>query len=428
MKKRINLLALANAVHSVYAYHRIVVSLEKNGYDVKFVGLSPRRWNESKTDHVGCAFGELKYKYQEIPRTIYRQEKLTTGKNYKNQFKKSIKLIISFIKNIQDKEKIDVFIADSDRHIPILISKYLAINKIPTVLIDHGLGNGFIYPHIYKNVFRKKIIDIFRLLIYKLPAILKRKNDFEDFCGDLRVKLFGENGKYFICSFCRINSGFFQKFGIDKKNIFETGYPYFDEVYDNVLKIDKSDVNHYHKLKKILFVSSGFGIWNKEIKNDFYENAIYFKKKYGKGLNVFLRLKQGENIRKQFSQMKFDDNRILSYKAVQKYDLIVGDASMVLLEAIAFSRPVIVLRNKKAVLVDEIVDEVWKKYLDVIIVKNIDELRESLNKALSLEYRKSIYDNFLKYKQEILNGFDGKASERVAKVILKAVWNPEAKS
>lgn len=416
MRKKINLLVLANAIHSVESYRQVASSLKKQGFEVNVLGLSPRKWNESKFDNVGTSFTKHKYKYYEIPRINYKTEKLVTGKKYKNQFKKSIDTILNFLENILKKEKVDVFVTDGDRHIPILISKYLSSRGIPTVLIDHGLGNGFSYALVYKNIIRKKIIDASRLIFYKIPTLLKKQNDFEAFLDNPRIKLFGENEKCFLCSFCKINSSFYKKYEVNTNNIFDTGYPYFDKVYQESFKEKKIG----RKTKKVLFVSTGFGIWKKELGEDFYNKAESFKTMKGKNLDIFVRLKPGEKFPSERKSVKFDDNRIMSYKAVRNYDLVVGDASMVLLEALLLKKPVVILRNKKAVLVDKIVLEVWRKYLDVIAVDDAQELKNVLKIALSRSYQLKIYENFLKYKNEILNGFDGKAASRVAKVILKA--------
>lgn len=434
MMQKLTILSLASNFNAVKSFNQICTSLKKDGIKVELIGLSPYQWIPYEKDKISAEYEKKTNKIFELP-NYFRKNQDLTKTSHRDQILKSYSQINDLIYKIVNKYKPDVFLTDGDRQLSIITSLlFKKYSKHKTVLMEHGFYFSD-YMNIYQNTIHKKMIDIYRFFRYSIKENFDRHvnkmTELEIFLSHLKINLWGEN-KFsdYVCLASKKEKEVMEKFGVESKKLIVTGYPYVDELYKftRLLKKTKSRGNIK---KKILFISSGVGWWNKNDGIMFYERFLEARENLiNLGYDVFLRLKPGEDVfsflpkylcaKLKKQKIKFDDNKIISYKSVLKYDLVIGDLSFMLLESVAVGKPIIIFENYPAKRYKIFIDEMWRKYLNARIIDNVDELIKGVSGCLSDRYIKLLQANFKENQDKLIGEYDGRATERMAKVVLQA--------
>lgn len=436
MRKKFVVLSLANAPHSVETYHEVLQNLKKRHFKIKHIGLTSRQWLPSESPHTGLVYKKYGYRFYEIPRPNFGKIPVVVGSGYKKEFKTSFFLIVDFIDMLIRRYEPDIFVMDGSRYLSLLFLKRLKQRlNIPVVFIEHG-NTDFDYIKVYKNIYWKKVVDVYRFFRYDLRDWFKKTflhfDDIQIYYSDPRIMLYGENGSDYICAFSQMTYDCFVKFGINRKKVRLTGYPYFDKLHRLQRKF--SSVVPKRKGKRILIVSSGLASVYRAEAVRFYRFVIKIKETLGDEYEIFLRLKPGVDPHKFLPRtlmknlddvgIRYDDNRKPSYRAVQKYDLVIGDPSMVLLEAIIFRKPIVIFQISALEAVEIFVQRFWREEFNAKTVATVTDLIKFLKGDIE-EYKNMLWKNFKKNEGAIMGKFDGRSAERIADVILEAVNSTE---
>ncbi len=434
MNKKISIISLACAPFAVEAYDETVKCLEKKGCEITHIGFSVKNWIPSDYHDVSMTYRKFNYPVFVIPRVNPESMQIACVPDYRFEFQRSFAEIHKWLVAMIRQYHPDIFLIDNERPVTILIAKMLKEDaRIPVIAFGY---HSFIYSYnrIYRNIYWKKIIDLFRLFKYGIPKRIKRllgKNDWEIFVSCPKVDLFGENESDIICSASGIDTKTMIKYGVSASKIIEVGSPYFDKAvnYKNKFRtlVDK------RSKKKILIISSAFAYGNKsKIINNYYELVCRMVNKLSDKYDFYLRFKPSvmlpdflpKRIKKIINKIKTDDNSKTAYEAIYHYDLIMGDVSFVLYEALIGKRPIAMFNYRQPQNVSEI--NFLKKEVGIkeIKIENTDsEIDSIISVAFSKKYLELILKNFKNQEYNLFYKLDGKCGERAAAIITKTLSN-----
>ncbi|MCH8118436.1 MAG: glycosyltransferase [Planctomycetes bacterium] len=411
------IMSLGEVFYVIVAYDEVVRSFESKGIRVRHIGISTDLWC-SPENHIGVSnYESFGYDCYYLPRISGFRTSVWYTPDLTREFEDSLSSIRDFMDRLLYDFEPDVFlIADDMGIIEVFIMQYLESRKIPIVFVEHGPAFGCLSKEKFQIKERKAQDWVNR--DYHLPC----------------VNPIGCNGKYLICSFSDLLKQFQINYGVDPAIIRDTGFPYYDKVFEQKGKYVKTKTNGR---KKVLIISDGRGkfhgdhITSAKIGYRFMIDTI---KVLQNDYDVFLRLKPGEvlksfldsQILKELNDCKFDfdDNSVESYKAIQKYDLVMGKDSTVLLESIILGIPTILIRleNDPYVTVLKLSNgAMMKDIVGVLTISDVSELKESMKKAFSDGYVRVCTEKLIENYRYFFGKLDGKMSERVGAVIIEAI-------
>jgi len=247
-----------------------------------------------------------------------------------------------------------------------------------------------------------------------------------------KVNKFGLNGDYLICTYGQLTSNVLIQHGVKSSLIRGTGYPYLDRFV--VASKERRPTRRSNGRPRLLIVSTGHGIFGDLLgARRFYDFLSDIISPLGRDYEIVLRLKPGEDVtlfldddrieQLRSLSLKYDDNTVPSLQALPQYDLVLGDASSVLLEAIILNIPVIVFsysgsfqtRYKCSM------ESILRNDLGILALESASEAPSAMKYALSIEYAAELRSRLETNSEFLFNGLDGQASDRVGRVMLEAL-------
>lgn len=404
LQKNLRIVSFALTRAMVDAYFETIKRLERHGYRVNHVGLVDPNCPQ------GSTVAEVAYRQYHWPVT-----KISPGLSHQ--------ALREFIERFCNHYQPDVFLIDNERPLMVSIIKIISEKKIPIVFIGNCPFSPT--PLIYNNWFLrllKKSVDAIK--IFFLPSLLTVPP--------------GCQGDYEMCVYAGKDFLTLRKYGVNEKRIHLTGYPYFDKAFKKAIKQKQK-----RKLKKILIVSTGWGILTNCLENalNFYNFVIQIANvaKRQNRYSFFLRLKPGEDINSFLPQDKIEKikscgislikTETRSLDILNKYDGIIGDASQVLIEALILRKPILVFKygqTKSSIYnsYNKDIKELWQEKLHVLTLERPAEILSFLPHFFSKKYLNDLRVGFKKEEKELFCKLDGKAGKRVADVIMDAVNRP----
>lgn len=436
--KHINIISLASDRHVVYSYHEAILSLQSRHISVDHIGLATDLW------YAGSAYEEytkLGYKVYHVPRPSLCTIPWWHAIEIRVELAKSLKAVQTLLAQVINLHTTTVFlIADDTGPLEVFIIQYLNMGKVPVVLLEHGYDFATQQDRKFYYSIKTKIMDSYRRLKKKgstvfhdffIPPIERKA--VEDVDALLpKVKPFGHNGDYLIGSFCQMSRHLLVKYGVKSTIIRDTGYPYFDRFVKLSQSIERQN-SVAISIPKILVISTGFGIHGQKKRAETFYNFFLCVLEHLNGkYDVYLRFKPGEQVsaflnpdllkRLEGAKIHFDDNSKPSIETIQSYDLVMGEASMMLFEAIICHKSAVLfsydysLENKYRITHSTIL----KENLGVLNLNIPEKAEETIRKALSAEYKENIFSRLKENEFYLFNGLDGKAGNRVGEIILEA--------
>jgi hypothetical protein len=446
--KEIRLLSIASAFHVVSAYHGICESLKTKGYDVYHLGIDTDNWYARNARQSYQGFG---YNVISLPRPSKEIAPWWQTSNISLEANDALDEISQCINKISTEFKPNCFlIADDSGPLEVFLMQLLDSKQVKIVLIEHGLGNVFnhhsnlLVDKSLKNAVHKIHGGLKRLLFKLKKTIFSANSSDEKNSKHAKherlhqnrlpaVKPFGTNLNCCVCAYSKLTYDLLHKsHKIPSERLFLTGYPYFDQLFRTreLLSQNKSLTNKTKEKAKILFVSTGYGMFgNYNRANEYYKCLVNMIRQIDKQFDIFIRLKPGEKwsfflaneILEELSILKFsvDDNTIPFQKSVLNYDLVIGEASTTLLESIALWIPVILIKydinSKKRYKLSW--EDIFSELLKVRVLTCYDNIAVEINKSLLQENNDSVQDNFIKNQDVLFYKIDALSSERIGGVI-----------
>lgn len=403
----------------------IITGLSKKFDSVSHIGLSLEMW-------YGGTVSKIYRKYNRKLYTLPRVDK--SGKDWWHDkdniyhYLQSAHSIITLVRNIIKTENPDIIIlADDVDPIEVLIIRLFEERGIPVVVLEHGYGKALQRIKDIKLLTTTlatapRTIEFYLLIVLSklLRVILNVSFDIPIYTNS-----FGRNGNYPICTISELTTNIYLKMGIKKNRLFNTGFPYWDNLF--AIRLENNAKPRYirKKIIKILFISTGWGKFNRTNREDgFYNMVLKLNINSSQKYKFFLRLKPGSKLlsrhKKQLQKanISLDDNSIPSRAAISKYDLIIGSDSSVLLEAALLDIPVLYLNNTDGVNPNPYHEIILKENLNIKPLNLKHNLYEQINTSLSKTYRNKVTESVKLNAKNILNGFDGQSGTRVVDVII----------
>lgn len=411
--KKITVMSHALTPQSVGSFQTIVANLERRGFEINHIGVTESSTMKNVRKATGAA-------YQKFLKNVYVLPDIDD-----HNFVPNVEKIIA-------RHKPDVFLTDNERIISVFLINYLQEKMVPSVMVDHGYLSK--PPLIYMNPFCRMFKHQFDMLRnYRIRN--NRHLDLKQKVKLLMSNPSGTKGDYLICAGNMLNKNNYLKFGVPEKRITLTGFSYFDNVVSYKKSLPPPHSLIPARRKKILIISSGIGMITGKRKDaetfaDFVINAACL---LSRDFDLTMRFKPGENIFSMLSpltsqklksaHLMFDNLQDKSYQAVASHDLVMGDASFVLLEALIFHKPVIVFRYHSSSLYDYHLDYFFKTRSGMLILDNPPQVQEYVVTAFSKGYQHLLKENLKKNESDFFTKLDGHAGERVADVIQKTLIN-----
>ncbi len=437
----ITVISTASNRHVVDSYHEAIQSLKSGNVVFRHIGLASDLWYLGDAHGAYCDYG---YEVYDFPRPSGSTTPWWHTANIEQEVIESLGSIKDFVNHLIRSYAPNAFLIADDRGpMEVFLIKIFNDKHIPVVLLEHGYG--FSFPQEATFTFQQRIGKIMENMYGSLKkrgkSLLKALNHKEAFTLQSmfssstmlpEVKPFGHNGDYLICSLCELSKRILIKHGVDAERIRDTGYPYFDKLV-RIKQLKESQARAHTQRPRILIVSSGFGIFG-EIKRaeKFYSFLIDVIELLHYDYEISVRLKPGEDVslflgpvllrKLQASTIRYDDNAKPSYESLQDYDLVMGDVSMVLLEAIILDKPIVVFHYRDSLKQPKSIQEsILRDTLGVIVLDDPLEARKIVKKALASQYITTLTNNLKRNERCLFHRLDGKAGYRVGHVILEAV-------
>jgi len=470
--KEIRILSLAAAYHVVVAYSEICNSLERKGYDVHHLGIDTDHWYGGNSKK---SYQEFKYSVKSLPRPSKKNTPWWQTPDILLEANGSLEDIFAFMEEIVTTFKPNCFlIADDCGQLEVFLMQLINQKKVKIVLIEHGFGNAFnhssnllmgdkIKTLLYKsyNLLKNKLLnpkkirksidsskateDIVNLIESETLFGAGSLGGKDSSCLNLTlinyklpmVKVFGTNLDTPVCAYSLLTyENLRNNHKIASERLFLTGYPYFDGLIRmrDSLSGTKSLIRQNNNRPKILFVSTGHGLFGDFVRaNIYYSCLAKMIIRVSNQFDVYLRLKPNEiltsflenKILEEFNSLKFtfDDNTIPFTSCVLNYDLVIGESSTTLVESIALWIPVILInlnmKNKKRYKITY--EDILSDILKVKTINCDDDILKAVNVALSQKYISSLQNSFVKNQDILFYKIDGLSGERIANVILEEV-------
>lgn len=425
MGSGITIFTLTSARHEVDAYHHVIEALKKRIYIRAHMGISTDLW------YSGNSLGAyLKYSYEgeHLPRPSGQTTSWWYSPNILQEFRESMPSLKQFILNLIDSKKPGVFLIDDDTWIlEVFIIQLFNERKIPVVLLEHGPGFAYsleVKGEILSHTIRQSMGNLLSNLKYKIMTACMGPQL-------PRVRSFGLNGKYLICTYSKKTREILTKHGVNPNIIRDTGFPAFDSIIKSKPFLTE---NHKQRTRRrVLIISSGRGRFgDKDYAVTYYKFIVKLYAILKCRYDCYLRLKPGEDLAEFLNKnvlndllscgIEFDDNKVLSEVAIPEYDLIIGEPSNLLYEAILLERPVILIDSDHT---SKICSPTWH-FLYLIGMLTIDdrltayEIKEFVESAVRPDYLIGLTAKFRENADYYFNNcIDGRAGERIADVVME---------
>lgn len=428
--KKITIISFASDTHVVDSYHSIISYL-KEKYDVCHIGITSELWYKG-TGFAKNQYESYGYEAFYLPRISNNKTQITFDPNSSTEINNSIPSINSFIKNLIINNNPNIFLFANEEFLPLFVYNIFEEFNIKSILLEHGYGYSLNYLKEPKKRFTSLVVSIKKIIkqILKIDSACdnRKKLNLQDLkIEEFDIKPFGKNGNYYIATFSEFTFNLLKRNKIAKKRLYKTGYPYIDKIVN--LSSKEITKKENEKRKKILFVSSGWGSGGGEdvkIAINFYNSIIKLASFLQNNYDIFLRLKPNEDLnlfldsdiltKIENLKIQYDDNSLPSYESINNYDMLIGDSSMVLLEAIILKKPFIVLKynNNKDILY----------YFNKYIMKKINpttidgnNFSDKINDSFKPSYLRKLYKNLKQHQKYLFNSIDGNSGKRISQLI-----------
>jgi hypothetical protein len=424
----------ASSAHVVDAYQEIIAALNSEGVTVKHVGLSLDLWNGRNASEAYRQYG---CEIFDIPRASGNNTPAWHTQDIHKEIYDSLGLLRKLIEQVTAQFSPDVFLIADDRgQLEVSMIRYFNARKIPVVLLEHGVfykDNPEITIGYKLGNYAKKLSEFCLNLMRPIRRLLKPQDYYYKLA---RVNKFGHNGNCLICSYSEMTKERLLKYDIPPSKIRDTGFPHFDRFFRAAqANLNKQSPTSEDNGLKILLISSGQGIFGRrERAEKFYNFLLKLVNAMKDSYKIFLRLKPGErlesflneellNLIKQ-SKIEFDNNTRSLLDVLPNYNLIMGEPSSVLLEAVIMKKPVILTKyydsqeqGQIKIPLDFILDDI----LGILKLTDYTQVNEAITAALSEDYINRCSRKLVENERFLFHRLDGKAGYRVAQVILEQV-------
>lgn len=423
---RINVLSVSNTKYIVNVFCLIIDELKDIGYHVDHYSIDSVNWYG---DDISKIFIQKQIKTSKLPRPSNIRSTWWYTKNAKKEAITALPEIERYLNDIVRIFSPDILlIADDQGVIEKYIIKYANSKGIVVFLLEHGPGftyqsdrNKTVWFYSYQ-----KALNFCKLIVKKLlnhSSVCYESSYLT--CLEQNINQFGKNGNNVICAYSGETSRIMAKSGIDDRKIYNTGFPYWDIIFNfNKKKIEILDEKKKRR-RKIMLISTGRSKNNSQLSISYYGFCFDFYKKYAAVYDIFLRLKPGE-IDFLEGVIPLCDNSEESYFQINNFDLIIGEFSTVLLEAIIIGKPIVLYSVNKILLkkYKRSAELRLKEYISPLTVNGDMSLTDKiLADAFEVNYISLLQKKLHKYSSEIFNGIDGNSSSRVCDVIESTISN-----
>lgn len=235
---------------------------------------------------------------------------------------------------------------------------------------------------------------------------------------------FGMNGASMIASIGPDSYNLYRKLGVPKNRISITGQPRMDILWRKIQTCSKGYALIPKKKKaRVLYVSSGLSHFGKEADGRrLFADVINAARILKSDVEMFIRLKHGERMNyytDNYHEIKeiiqFVDSNEPLYEQLKKVDIVIGNNTTAILECGMMGIPGIQLMKSAD---DDPREYVREKV--VLPAKDGVSLSEAIVSLLSTsDIRTKLLNRWEEYYYQRYYMFDGKASKRVANLILK---------
>jgi hypothetical protein len=419
---RINVLSVGHTGYIVKGFNMVIDELRSRNYQVDHYCMDMVDWYK---DDIHTILFCKNIQWSKVPRP---SGNISSWWYTKDIIKEAISALPEIERYLDSVVKLFnpkvLFVGDDQGLIEKYIIKYANSKGIVVFLFEHGPGftyqsdrNKTLWFYSYQ-----KTLNFSKLILKK---ILNHSSLCYDStyltCIEQKINQFGKNGNNVICAYSTETSKIMAKSGIDERKIYNTGFPYWDIIFNfNKKKIEEFDEKNRQR-KKILLISTGRSKNNSNVSSCYYRFCVDFYNKYMGRYDIFIRLKPGE---KDFSCgiIPLSDNSIDSYMQIKDFDLIVGEFSSLLWEAIIIGKPIILYRAKNKFLKKyrRNAEGQLKRYLNPLTVNQFTDINDKLfYNAFNGIYIDRLQKRMNVYLTEIFNGLDGYSSSRISDLIIK---------
>ena len=421
-------------LHVVESFEASIETLRGRGLSVRHVGLASDSWYGGGAEKCYRSFGCEVHRW---PRVSEDMAPWWQTSGQKQQASDSLPALRELVGKLVRKHKPDVFLLSDDTgRLEAELVRLFNRMRIPVVLLEHGYGFTFMQRD--KLLVRAKceVRRLIRELRTMSRSMLRSEVRVET--GDASVisqdecsspQPFGHNGACLICTLSELTGSILVKSGIDGAKVRNTGYPYFDKV----VGMRERSALQCRGAKRILIVSSGASIFGRQKRSrTYFSFVLSVCEQLVEGYEVFIRLKpreepasvlDAESLRRlRELGVRFDDNERRSYDALLDYELVLGEPSMVLHEALILNIPVVLLAPSPPPQTSQVHTGrlILEKVMRVLVLADVALSREVVEQALSGHYADEIRRRLAKNERFLYNGLDGKAGHRVGRVLLEA--------
>ena len=412
----LTIVSLGHSRYIVTAINEVIETIKRKDIQVNHNGISMHKWYQSdisKKEHVYQAYS---CSFDFLPRASDRKTPYWDTPHIDHEVQRSLPLIADFLENLTAAAQPDVFLIGDDwGPLEVFVMEFFNWKRIPVVFLEHAAA-VFNAPFAKTGETGAKIRQDWENKRYHLPQV----------CPS------GQNAEYFICSYSAPSMQMMVQSGVDSSVLRGTGFPYFDRI---VRARREAQAKKTSRKKKLLMISNGRGTFG----GTFRQSALSYYKflteiipKVQDDYEIALRLKPGENPEKFLTpevlhelgiqNMRIDDNALESYEAIQKYDVVVGEMSTVLVEALMLNTPVVLVDLQSDPLRRKQLDNRWflKHVIGVVTISDASNPREIIDAAASANYLANCTAKLHKYQGYFFN-IDGMSGKRCAQVIFEAV-------
>jgi hypothetical protein len=121
--------------------------------------------------------------------------------------------------------------------------------------------------------------------------------------------------------------------------------------------------------------------------------------------------------------VQFDDGDIEFHQAIQDYDLVLGEPSGALFEAVMVRKPTVLLDYSDRLYGrrDWSLGRMLREYLELLCLRDLSQAETIITQALTAAYAGHLSRQLRRYEEFLFNKVDGNAGLRVSQVLLETI-------
>lgn len=418
------LMSLAATPHIVEAFHQVSRALSEERL-VQHAGLSPDHWYAGS---ASSTYQRLGISSVRLFRPRGSREPWWLDQNIEHQFAQAIPRIRHQVRERIASIRPDAFIlGDDNGPLEILVIRVVEECGVPVVYVEHA-------PDLRALVWPTRTQQTWRAL-RSLPGQLRRLSSH---VGNRRLDPAAlrprpKRDTYPVCAYSGMSVELLRRLGVAEHRIRNTGFPWMDVIVGSSRR-EPGDRSH-ERGNKILCVSSGwalFGVQHGPRSDSFFKLVIGIAKALPDEYTLTFRPKGDELNLNSASRRWVDalhgagvriaETDLPSYEAIQNFDVVMGDVTSVLIEAIVSRIPTVLLHHA------DVPDRSNPYKLETLLSERFSLLsiphpaaaERILGESLTLEYLRHQEDRLHADDGYSFPRPDGRCASRVANEILRA--------